>query len=121
MLELQKISKHGTDEIKIITEKAKNYSQIEAIYLFGSCSRKEDTENSDVDTLIIWNGWNDENIHGQGLEVSKFVEEVFLEKLFKWDRLFLNSKSELNKMNYGVWENIKEINNVIYERSDYNA
>lgn len=114
MITLQNISKHGVEEIKLIQEVAKNYPQIEAIYLFGSCAKGTDTENSDIDTLIIWN--NFEDYKSEGLNMASFVETIFLKKAFEWDRLFLNSVDELEKKDYGVYTSIKELNCVIYKK-----
>lgn len=121
MLGIQKISKHGAEEIKLIAEAAKNYTKIEAIYLFGSCTRHEDTENSDIDTLIIWNGFNSESVgtpegDKNGIESFNFVNEVFKNKKFSWDRMFIDSTNELKQKDSIIYKNIVKLNNIIYKR-----
>lgn len=112
-MQLEKISLHGKDEIALIAQVAKDFPEIEAIYLFGSCARQEDTEKSDIDTLIIWNNFNNED---SGIKSFDFVKSVFNKKMFRWDRIFLSSKEEFEANNYGVYNTIKELNNVIYTK-----
>lgn len=114
MISLQNISKHGRDEIKIIAQVAKEFKQIKRIYLFGSCAKETDTEQSDVDTLIIWDRYNNDF----GLNSFEFVKRVFDIKPFKWDRLFESSLKEFDNKDYGVYLHIKELDKVIYERED---
>lgn len=112
---VNKISQHGKDEIAIISKKAAMFPDIEAIYLFGSCAKNLDTPESDIDTLILWKDSEEFN-ESTGLEIHKFISEVFKEKEFRWDRLFLNDTDSLNNHNYGVYNEIKQLNKVIYRR-----
>lgn len=112
---MNKISQHGKDEIAIISKKAAMFPDIEAIYLFGSCAKNLDTPESDIDTLILWKDSEEFN-ESTGLEIHKFISEVFKEKEFRWDRLFLNDTDSLNNHNYGVYNEIKQLNKVIYRR-----
>lgn len=112
---MNKISQHGKDEIALISKKAAMFPDIEAIYLFGSCAKELDTSDSDIDTLILWNGSEDFN-ESIGLKIYDFIAEVFKEKEFRWDRLFLNNTDSLNNHNYGVYNEIKQLNRVIYKR-----
>lgn len=116
MFQLENISKHGVDEINIIKEEAKKFNDIEAIYLFGSCAYKKDRLTSDIDTLIIWNGSNDPD--RCGLQISKFIENVFNRKAFRWDRLYIDSIEQFNNKDYGVYEEIKQLNNIIYKKGE---
>lgn len=112
---MNKISQHGKDEIAIISEKAAMFPDIEAIYLFGSCAKEMDTPESDIDTLILWKGSEEFNDY-TGLKIHEFLSEIFKEKEFRWDRLFLNNTESLNNHNYGVYYEIKQLNRVIYSK-----
>jgi predicted nucleotidyltransferase len=94
-LEISKISTHGEEEIKLIKEEAVKYSQIDSIYLFGSCNRKEDTPNSDIDTIIIWKDYD--NIEKEGKNIADFVMNIYKIKVFEWDRLFFNTVEEAKR------------------------
>ena len=93
---------------------AKKYKQIEAIYLFGSCAKGIDNTDSDIDTLIIWKDFD--GIEKEGLNTANFVEEVFKQKAFNWDRLWFNSYNEFKQNNYGVYKEILQLNKIIYEK-----
>jgi predicted nucleotidyltransferase len=115
MIEIEKISRHGEDEIKLIREEAAKYKQIDSIYLFGSCSRKEDTPNSDIDTIIIWKDY--ENTKKEGKNIADFVMNIYKMKLFEWDRLFFNTVEEAERDAKYIFDS----SILIYRREEDNA
>ena len=86
---------------KLINHLQKEYNQPEAIVLFGSYSRGEDTENSDIDLLII-------SPIKKELKLDKFEK-----KLERKIQLFVISKEEFKNTNINLKNNW--INGIVLE------
>ena len=77
------------------------YDFVKSVGLYGSCSKGENTEESDTDIWIIVNDVEDERIASLTSEVNKkikrakplFITEKKLEKIRKDDELFYHSLS----------------------------
>ena len=77
------------------------YDFVKSVGLYGSCSKGENTEESDIDIWIIVNDVEDERIASLTSEVNKkikrakplFITEKKLEKIKKDDELFYHSLS----------------------------
>jgi predicted nucleotidyltransferase len=84
-------------DISIFTK----YNFVKSVGLYGSCSKGENTEESDIDIWVVVNDVSDEKIASLTSEINKkikrakplFITEKKLEKIKKDDELFYHSLS----------------------------
>lgn len=86
---------------EIDTSIFEKYNFVKSVGLYGSCSKGENTEESDIDIWIMVNEAGDEKIASLTSEINKkikrvkplFITEKKLEKIKKDDELFYHSLS----------------------------
>ncbi len=114
----EEISKDNSEYEKLVSfiktylkKKISKYPEINSILLFGSYATKTFTEESDVDSCIIFKNRASksseelvfEHFLSLGKEIDKSIQCVFIypERIHDWDRIFIENMLAEGKLLYG--------------------